>query len=96
MSQQGLTDRGIPADLWAAEQSELLLRRNPPSVIWRGGSAFLARIASLLPSSIFKGILKKMTKLDVVEEIIINSRRREANAFPRQRLGFTNAHKIVE
>lgn len=74
MSQEGLRDRGISPEQWAAEVSVLLLRKNPPAVIWRGESALIARIASMLPSGLFEGMLKKMTKLDVVEEIIKQSR----------------------
>jgi 1-acylglycerone phosphate reductase len=75
MSQDELRERGITAEQWAAEVSALLLGRNPPTVIWRGESALLARVASMLPAGWFGGMIKKMTKLDVVEEIIKESRR---------------------
>ncbi|KAJ9602726.1 hypothetical protein H2200_012920 [Cladophialophora chaetospira] len=76
MSQEGLVEKGIPAEQWASEVASLLLKKNPPAVIWRGDSALLARIASMLPSSWFEGMIKKMTKLDVVEEIVKKSRGR--------------------
>ena len=75
MSQEGLSERGITAEQWAAEVAALLLGRSPPSVIWRGESARVARVASMLPSGMFEGMMKRMTKLDVVEEIIKESRR---------------------
>ena len=75
MSQEGLVERGITAEQWAAEVSALLLGKSPPTVIWRGESALMARVASMMPSGLFEGMLKRMTKLDVVEEIIKKSRR---------------------
>jgi 1-acylglycerone phosphate reductase len=75
MSQEGLVERGITAEQWAAEVSALLLGKSPPTVIWRGESALMARVASMMPSGMFEGMLKRMTKLDVVEEIIKKSRR---------------------
>lgn len=74
MSQEGLSDRGITPEQWATEVSELLLGKNPPAVIWRGESATIARVASMLPSGLFEGRLQKLTKLDVVEQIIKQSR----------------------
>ncbi|KAH8655336.1 short-chain dehydrogenase [Xylariales sp. PMI_506] len=70
MSQEELRGHGISPEQWASEVSSLLLGRNPPAVIWRGESALLARVASALPFGLFEGMLKKMTKLDVVEKII--------------------------
>ncbi|KAI9700965.1 MAG: hypothetical protein M1820_006610 [Bogoriella megaspora] len=70
MSQEGLRDIGISPEQWATEVSALLLRKNPPAVIWRGESAQIARFASMLPSGLFEGTIKRLTKLDVVEDII--------------------------
>ena len=75
MSQEGLKERGITAEQWAAEVSPLLLGKNAPAVIWRGQSAMLARVASSMPSGMFVGAIKKMTKLDVVEDLINESRK---------------------
>jgi 1-acylglycerone phosphate reductase len=75
MSQEELGERAITAEQWATEVSTLLLRRNPPAVIWRGQSAMLARVTSAMPSGMFQGVIKRMTKLNVVEEIIKESRR---------------------
>jgi 1-acylglycerone phosphate reductase len=74
MSQGELSDRGITPEKWAAEVSILLLRKNPPAVIWRGESALITRMASMLPYRLFEGIYKRLTKLDVVEDIIKQNR----------------------
>ncbi|KAK2063132.1 NAD(P)-binding protein [Colletotrichum caudatum] len=75
MSQENLLSVGISADQWAAEVAPLLLGRNPPAVIWKGESATLARLACAMPCNMMEGYIKKLTKLDVVEEIVIESRR---------------------
>ncbi|KAI9157933.1 short-chain dehydrogenase [Paramyrothecium foliicola] len=73
MSQEGLKG-GITAEQWASEVSALLLGDNPPLVIWRGEHAQLSRLATVLPTRTFEGMLKNMTKLDVVSKIIKDSR----------------------
>ncbi|KIV78529.1 hypothetical protein PV11_10237 [Exophiala sideris] len=75
MSQQELTKIGISPEQWASEVATLLLGKSPPAVIWRGESALPARVASMMPCNMFEGMLKKMTKLDVVEHIIKESRK---------------------
>ncbi|KAK0649931.1 short-chain dehydrogenase [Cercophora newfieldiana] len=74
MSQEGLKDRGIPPEQWAAEVTTVLLGKNPPAVIWKGEGASLARLGVGIPGNMFEGMIKKMTKLDVVEQIIKESR----------------------
>lgn len=74
MSQDELRQRGITPEQWAAEVTALLLRASPPAVIWRGESALLARLASMMPSGIFEGFIKRLTKLDIVEAIIKKTR----------------------
>lgn len=75
MSQEGLKDRGIPANRWAAEVAQLLLGKNPPDVIWKGEGALLSRLALSMPGRVFEGTIKKMTKLDAVERLIEESRK---------------------
>lgn len=71
MSQRDLAHRGVTPEQWAAEVVPLLLGRSPPGVIWRGESALLARVAVAMPcGGIFEGMIKRMTKLDVVEEVV--------------------------
>lgn len=67
MSQEELGGKGITAEQWASDVGKILLQSNPPPAIWKGESAFTARMASMLPSASFEGMIKKMTKLDVVE-----------------------------
>ena len=61
---------GVPPEQWAKEVVGDLLRKVPPPVIWRGESAFAARIGSFFPHGWFDGMVKKMTGLDKVESII--------------------------
>ncbi|GJC78877.1 short-chain dehydrogenase cctT [Colletotrichum liriopes] len=75
MSQEGLVKIGIAAEQWAAEVAGLLLGKSPPAVIWKGESATAARLASSMPCNMFEGMVKRMTKLDIVEEIITESRK---------------------
>ncbi|ORY70263.1 short-chain dehydrogenase [Pseudomassariella vexata] len=75
MSQRNLGEIGITAEQWAAEVAALLLGKSPPAVIWRGESALMGRVASLLPSGMFEGRLKRLSKLDIVEEIIKEHRK---------------------
>ncbi len=75
MSQEDYAGKGITAEQWAEGVVGDLMKRNPPAIIWRGESALLARVASMLPHGIFDGILKKMMGLDVVEEIIKENRK---------------------
>jgi NAD(P)-dependent dehydrogenase (short-subunit alcohol dehydrogenase family) len=75
MSQQDLAHRGITPEQWAGEVVPLLLGRSPPAVIWKGESALMARIAISMPcGGLFEGMVKRMTKLDVVEEVVRESR----------------------
>ena len=75
LAQEGLAHIGIPAERWAAEVSALLLRRDPPAVVYKGESASLARLASMLPRGWLDGYIKKITKLDEVTEIIKESKK---------------------
>ncbi|KAE9366252.1 NAD(P)-binding protein [Stipitochalara longipes BDJ] len=56
----------VDADIWAKGVVKDLTKSNPPYQIWRGGSAWLARLATLLPVGLFDGELKKVTGLDDV------------------------------
>lgn len=70
MRQEGFEDTGMPAQQWARSVvQDLSRKKNPPSVIWRGESAWLTRMATILPFGMFDGMVKKLTGLDVVEQI---------------------------
>ncbi|KAI1402589.1 NAD(P)-binding protein [Hypoxylon fuscum] len=68
MRQEPFDGSGISAEKWAKEVTQDLLRKNPPPVIWRGSSAGLSRISTVLPFGTFDGTLKKLSGLDLVEQ----------------------------
>ncbi|MCJ1377966.1 hypothetical protein MMC17_001062 [Xylographa soralifera] len=70
LRQERFENMGMPAREWAKLVVQDLLRKNPPSVIWRGESAWLAWLTTILPFGMFDGMAKKLTGLDVVERII--------------------------
>lgn len=59
----------MPADQWARGVAQDVLRKTPPPNIWRGSQAWLVWLSTLLPFGMFDGMVKKMTKLDVVEQM---------------------------
>lgn len=61
---------GTPAKEWAAQVVQDLLKNRPPLVIWRGAHAMSSRIGTLLPHGMLDGTMKKMTRLDIIEEIV--------------------------
>jgi NADP-dependent 3-hydroxy acid dehydrogenase YdfG len=64
-------DRSVTAaEQWAKEVVADLQRSTVPPVIWRGGSAWLARFASALPFGWLDGTYKKMTGLEKIEQTI--------------------------
>lgn len=70
LRQEGFEGQGIPSETWARGVVGDLLRAKPPSVIWRGESAWLTRIATMLPFGTLDGMVKKLTGLDVVEKAV--------------------------
>ncbi|KAF2199154.1 NAD(P)-binding protein [Delitschia confertaspora ATCC 74209] len=54
---------------WAKNVVQDLLKTNPPHIIWRE-EAMTARLAALLPVRMIDGTTKKMTGLDIVEQVI--------------------------
>ncbi|KAF4624888.1 hypothetical protein G7Y89_g13280 [Cudoniella acicularis] len=70
LRQEGFTDTGMLAEQWAKLVVRDLLRGKPPSVVWRGEQAGLARVAAILPFGMFDGMVKGMTGMDVVGEIV--------------------------
>ncbi|KAF7523493.1 hypothetical protein G7054_g11768 [Neopestalotiopsis clavispora] len=70
MSQDQFDGRGITADEWAAGVMRDLMQRNPPAIIWRGQDANWGRLMSIMPTWMVDGALRKMMKLDVVEQIM--------------------------
>jgi 1-acylglycerone phosphate reductase len=66
----GLENSGIPAELWAKQVVKELLKKTPPSNIWKGDSAWLVWLSTMLPHGLFDGKLKQLVGLDVVEQQI--------------------------
>ncbi|KAJ5725133.1 uncharacterized protein N7483_006490 [Penicillium malachiteum] len=57
------------AERWAKEVTVELLK-GPPYAIWKGENAWKVRILSLFPTGLFDGMIKKLSKLDVVAQIL--------------------------
>ncbi|KAI1081902.1 NAD(P)-binding protein [Whalleya microplaca] len=70
LRQEGFESRGMPAQQWAELVVQDLLKKSPPPVIWRGESALLTRISTVLPFGLFDGFNKKLTGLDMVEKLV--------------------------
>lgn len=65
-----LVKSGVPAQQWAELVVQDLLRKKPPSNIWRGSQAWLVWIGTILPFGTLDGMAKKMTGIDVVEKMV--------------------------
>lgn len=63
-------DSGMPSQEWANLVVNDLLKRQPPSNIWRGTQAWLVRVGSVLPFGFLDGTVKKLTGLDVIEQML--------------------------
>ncbi|KAI2618666.1 NAD(P)-binding protein [Hypomontagnella submonticulosa] len=70
LRQEGFESQGMPANQWAEAVVRDLQKSNPPPVIWRGESALLTRISTVLPFGLFDGFVKKLAGLDAVEQIV--------------------------
>lgn len=70
LSQDSFAEGGMPTLQWATAVVGDLLKKKPPPVIWRGEQAWVVRLISVLPFGMFDGMLKKLTGLDVVEQIM--------------------------
>lgn len=70
LRQEMFEGQGIDADVWAQGVVQDIGKRSPPFHIWRGESAWLVRLSTVLPFGTFHGILRKMSSLDQVTQII--------------------------
>jgi hypothetical protein len=68
MRNDKMANAGMPAQQWAGQVVQDLLKKKPPMTIWRGAQASLGRIGTFLPHGMLDGTMRKMTGLDVVEE----------------------------
>ena len=47
-----------------------LLKKTPPATIWRGTNAKMGQIGTFFPHGMLDGMMKKLTGLDVVEQMV--------------------------
>lgn len=62
--QQNFEGQGMEASQWAKAVVSDLLKRSPPPQIWRGDTAWLAWLSTMLPFGLFDGALKKASGMD--------------------------------
>lgn len=65
---------GSDPHVWAQGVVSDVLKKHPPTHVYRGESAWFARILPMLPFGILDGKLKKVIGLDVVEKSLEQSR----------------------
>ncbi|TRX89564.1 hypothetical protein FHL15_009473 [Xylaria flabelliformis] len=70
LRQEGFEGQGMPAHQWAEHVVRDVMKKTPPPIIWRGESALITRISTVLPFGFFDGLVKKLSGLDVIEQII--------------------------
>lgn len=70
MRNDKMADVGTPALEWARQVVQELLKKKPPMTIWRGAQARLGRIGTFFPHGSLDGTMKKLTGLDVVEQMV--------------------------
>ena len=70
MRNEKMKDVGMDKDVWAKLVVGDLMKRKPPAVIWRGANAMMGRIGTFFPHGMADGMMKKLTGLDVVEEMV--------------------------
>ncbi|KFA67218.1 hypothetical protein S40285_06296 [Stachybotrys chlorohalonatus IBT 40285] len=78
MTQEKVLGFGTTAEQWATDVSAILLRSNPPAMIWKGEMATLCWLISLLPWNPLTGFLRRLSGLDVLEKVIVESRKQAA------------------
>lgn len=70
LKQDEFSESGMPSQAWARLVVQDVLKKNPPPLIWRGEQAFMARVGSILPLGMLDGMVKRVTGLDMVENLI--------------------------
>ncbi|KAI4185663.1 MAG: hypothetical protein L6R41_003991 [Letrouitia leprolyta] len=68
--QEAFAASGMAPAEWAKGVVRDVLKSKSPPIVWRGESAFVARVGSILPVGILDGVVKKATKMDQVEKIL--------------------------
>jgi 1-acylglycerone phosphate reductase len=70
LSQENFVGVGSPAPVWAKAVVRDLLKKKPRTIIYKGKQAWLAWVIGFLPSGALDGTVKKLSGLDVVENIM--------------------------
>jgi 1-acylglycerone phosphate reductase len=68
MNLEEVVKTAMDQQVWAKAVVADLLKKTPPPVIWRGTSAWLVRLGTVLPFGFMDGTIKKIMGLDVVEQ----------------------------
>ncbi|KAK8070928.1 IBR finger domain protein [Apiospora hydei] len=70
MAGEDTAANGTESSVWADSVVKDLSRPNPAHWVWRGRHASEVRLASLLPVGTLDGVIKKISKIDVLEQKI--------------------------
>ncbi|KAK7946586.1 dehydrogenase [Apiospora aurea] len=70
MAGEDTAANGTESSVWADSVVKDLSRPNPAHWVWRGRHATEVRLASLLPVGTLDGVIKKISKIDVLEQKI--------------------------
>lgn len=70
LRQEQFDNAGMPADKWSKATVQDLMKKNPPPVIWRGESAWLTWLGTVLPFGTLDGFIKKLTGMDKVAQAV--------------------------
>ena len=71
LRQEQFDDAGMPADKWAKLiVKELTVKGKPKPVIWKGESAWLTWLGTVLPFGTLDNFIKKLTGMDVVAKAV--------------------------
>ena len=62
-----------PPEPWAEKVVQALLKKKPSPIIWTGANVWVVRVGTMLPFGSLDGLIKSMSKLNVVERIIRRS-----------------------
>ena len=73
MKGEKIMESAMQTEPWAKEVVQNLLRKKPSPNIWSGSGAWLIRLSMVLPFGMLDGVLKKLTGLSVVGQILKNT-----------------------
>ena len=71
LRQEAFVGQGMPAAEWARAVVADLQKPKTPLVIWRGASAWLVRLSTILPFGSLDSKAKQITGMDMVAAILV-------------------------